>query len=76
MSDIFDQMVQRWAAPLVCRSEVPKFCGGLIQSKTLANLKSQKQGPPHFRFRNRVCYETRALANWMRDYSNIAKKAG
>lgn len=72
MSDIFDRMVESWPAPVVARSEVARFSGGLLHPRTLANADSLGTGPERITFGRKVAYPTRSLADWMRsrDKSN------
>lgn len=69
MADIYEKMVEAWKAPVVARSDVRLFSGGVISGKTLANLQSKGIGPESLRFRNRTCYETSKLAAWMREWN-------
>lgn len=67
--DIFDQLVTEWGCPIVARSEVRRFSGGLLNPRTLANLDVRNEIPGKFRVGNRVVYQTAQLAGWMRERS-------
>ncbi|MBA3002490.1 MAG: hypothetical protein FP813_01325 [Desulfurivibrio sp.] len=45
MKDIYDELAARWPSAIVSRQEVGKFSGGLLNSRTMANLDSKKEGP-------------------------------
>ena len=66
MSDIFDEMVKAWPAPVVSRNDVGAFSGGLLQPRTLANADSLGQGPSRTYYGRKVAYSTKELAAWMR----------
>lgn len=70
MSDIFDQMVESWPAPVVARSEVARFSGGVLHPRTLANADSLGTGPKRINFGRKVAYPTKSLAEWMRSRTN------
>ncbi|QJB55931.1 hypothetical protein [Pseudodesulfovibrio sp. zrk46] len=65
--DIFDCLEKSWGSPVVARSEVGKFSGGMLCPKTLANLDCLGEGPERrMRLGRKVGYEVRALVGWMR----------
>ncbi len=68
-TDIFDQLVMEWGCPLVARSEVRRFSGGLLNPRTLANLDVRGEIPGKIMVGNRVAYQTAQLAGWMRERS-------
>lgn len=66
MNEIFKKMVAAWPAPVVARSEVSRFSGGILNPRSLANLDSKGVGPANrFRVGRKVCYPTTELADWM-----------
>lgn len=58
-------LVEAWPSPIVSRSEVGKFSGGVLNPRTMANLDSLGKGPGKIMIGNRVCYSTHALVVWM-----------
>ena len=42
--------------PIISRDHVPKLLGGVISSKTLANLDSEGKGPKRIRIGRKVAY--------------------
>lgn len=67
MKDIYEQMAEKWPSAIVSRREVGKFSGGLLNSRTLANLSSRREGPPQIKMGNqRVFYPVQDLVAWLR----------
>jgi len=65
-TSIFQEMVDRWPSLVVAREEVPKFSGGAIGVKYLANLDSQGKGPAgSFHVGRKRVYPTKNLAAWL-----------
>ena len=55
-----------WPAPVVARSEIGKFTGGLLGSRTMANLDSQRRGPEgRLRMGRKVAYLKSSLVEWL-----------
>ncbi|MFQ5328718.1 MAG: hypothetical protein ACE5D4_01870 [Thermodesulfobacteriota bacterium] len=65
MSYNFQALADRWPSPIVARGDVKEFSGGVLNSKTLANLDSIGEGPPRGRMGRKVFYEVAALCQWM-----------
>ena len=57
--------------PLIARAQVEKLLGGIISSKTLANLDSEGKGPKRIRIGRKVVYQTVDLLEWLGDRSII-----
>ena len=51
--------------PVIAREQVPKLLGGVISSKTLANLDSEGKGPKRIRVGRKVAYITEDLLHWL-----------
>ena len=47
------------------RSQVGVLTGGMVNTKTLANLDSQGKGPERFRLGKLVAYEREAFLAWL-----------
>ncbi len=82
--DIFEQLEKNWQSPIVARSEVSVFSGGLLNPKTLSNLDSLGKGPSErIRIGRRIGYPVCSLVDWMRgmaeptslDFNREAKDA-
>jgi hypothetical protein len=61
-----DSLAESWPSPIVARSEIKNFSGGLLHPRTLANLDSLNKGPGKILIGNRACYSTRQLVAWMK----------
>jgi len=51
--------------PIIARDSVEKLLGGVIKSKTLANLDSLGEGPKRMRIGRKVAYLTEDLLEWL-----------
>jgi predicted DNA-binding transcriptional regulator AlpA len=51
--------------PLISRDHVETLLGGVISSKTLANLDSLGAGPKRMRIGRKVVYRTEDLLEWL-----------
>ena len=62
----FKELVEKWPSAFVSRTEVGKFSGGALTSKSCANHDSLGTGvAERFRVGRKICYPTVALAEWM-----------
>lgn len=63
---------KNWPSSVVARQEVPKFAGGAISEKYLANLDSQGLGPKgRIKIGRRVAYPVDSLIQWLEDRSEV-----
>ncbi|WP_052464585.1 hypothetical protein [Geoalkalibacter subterraneus] len=70
MAEHFDfaQLSEKWQSPLVARSEVKNFSGGLLNGRTLANLDSQGRGPRgKVVVGRRVAYTAKSLVEFLEE---------
>jgi hypothetical protein len=51
--------------PIISRDHVEEILGGVISSKTLANLDSLGEGPKRMRMGRKVVYRTVDLLEWL-----------
>jgi predicted DNA-binding transcriptional regulator AlpA len=51
--------------PMIARDHVEELLGGVISSKTLANLDSLGAGPKRMRMGRKVVYLTEDLLEWL-----------
>lgn len=64
--DILKAGWQAWPAPIIARSEIGTFTGGLIAPRSLANLDSLRKGPSRkVKLGRSVGYEKAALIEWL-----------
>jgi hypothetical protein len=69
---IFQEMVDHWKSPVVARTEIKVFSGGMMKEKYLANLDSAGLGPAgRFRVGRKVCYPAKNLAEWLEARSAV-----
>lgn len=47
------------------RRDTPDLLGGIIKYQTLANLQSQKQGPPFAKCNGRVIFSRDSFCDWL-----------
>jgi hypothetical protein len=64
--DICESFVEKWGSPVVLRTEVGVFSGGLLHPRTLANLDSLGEGPLKITCGRKVAYRAVDLADWLR----------
>ena len=59
-------LAEHWPSSFVARQEVERFTGGIVNSKTLANLDSQGQGPAgRIKIGRKVAYPVIAFISWL-----------
>ena len=51
--------------PLIARDHVEKLLGGVISSKSLANLDSLGEGPKRMRSGRKIIYRTLDILEWI-----------
>ena len=51
--------------PVIARDHVERLLGGIISSKSLANLDSLGVGPKRMRVGRKVAYRTEDLLEWL-----------
>jgi hypothetical protein len=69
-TDIFDHMGRNWGSEIVARTEIPKFTGGMISAKYLANLDCQGLGPERIKIGRKTGYPLigeNGLISWLRN---------
>jgi hypothetical protein len=57
--------------PLISRDHVEKLLGGVVSSKTLANLDSLGDGPKRMRIGRKIVYRTEDLLDWLEARTRI-----
>lgn len=61
----FGKLARNWPSSIVSRTEISKFSGGLLTSRTMANLDSLGEGPPRGRCGRKVFYPVDSLVVWL-----------
>ncbi len=65
-SNPFQAMAEKWPSGIVSRAEVPRFTGGLISEKYIANLDSVGKGcPGRFRIGRKIAYSITEMIAWL-----------
>lgn len=74
-SDVFERLASAWPSPLVARSEVGRFSGGLLTPRYLANLDCRGEGPSgRFYVGRKVCYPVYELVEWIQSRAVVPGK--
>lgn len=72
MTALFQEMIDKWKSPIVARTEVAVFSGGLLNEKTMANSDSLGVGVAgRFRVGRKVCYPVKNLVEWLENRSSV-----
>jgi hypothetical protein len=68
----FSKLFEKWPSPLVARSEVSRFSGGLLNPKTLANHDSNGTGPKgRIKCGRKIAYPVTELVAWLEGRSEV-----
>jgi hypothetical protein len=63
---ILRSATEKWPSPIVARSSIKIFTGGLYSAGFLANCDSQSIGPEGaFRVGRQIVYPVASLVNWL-----------
>jgi hypothetical protein len=69
------QLKEKWPSPVVARTEIKTFTGGIISEKYMANLDSQGAGPDgRFKIGRKVAYPVNELVEWLEGRSQVVEK--
>lgn len=72
METIFQQMIDKWPSPVVARTEIEIFTGGLMTEKYQANLDSAGKGPEgRIRCGRKIGYPVRPYVEWLASRSEL-----
>ncbi len=70
ISNLLQSMADRWPSPIVARTEIKDFTGGVLTEKYIANLDSKGLGPANrFRLGRKVVYPVKDLVTWLAERS-------
>lgn len=65
-ANLGDFFAKQWKSPIVLRSNVDIFSGGLLHPRTMANLDSLGQGPcQRIKYGRKVAYPVDVLVEWI-----------
>ncbi len=71
----FEKLKEAWPSPVVGRSQLAVFSGGLINPKTMRNLDALKKGiPGKMRLNRKVFYPVENVIQWMIDHISEGKE--
>lgn len=62
-----EKLIASWQSPIVARSEVGRFSGGVLHPRTMANKDALGETPGKIVLGGKVCYDRDALAKWIED---------
>ena len=72
VSNLLASMADKWPSPLVARTEIERFTGGIISEKYLANLDCQGRGPAgRVRVGRKICYSVSEVVKWLESRSAV-----
>lgn len=71
----FEKLGRAWSSPIVSRTEISKFSGGLLSPRTMANLDSLNEGPPRGRCGRKIFYPVDSLIKWLEHRTKSAATA-
>ena len=63
--ELAQKLIESWPSPIVARSQVGVFSGGVLTAGTMANLDALRQGPGKIVIGGKVAYDRDALAAWL-----------
>ena len=66
-----EKLIASWQSPIVARSEVGKFSGGLLHPRTMANRDALGEGVGKNVVGGKVAYDRDALAKWIEDRATV-----
>ena len=58
-------MAEKWPSELVARESVGQFTGGVLTSKSMANMDSLGEGPESIRIGRKIAYRVEVLISWL-----------
>lgn len=64
MNDRFESL-RKSLPPIIARSEIGKYLGGMLSSRYLQNLDAEGKGPERIKFGGKVGYLRDDLVRWL-----------
>lgn len=71
MADL-SMLGKKWPSAMVARESIREFSGGVLSPKYMANLDSEKKGPPALKVGKKVAYPVGSLIEWMEKRTEAA----
>ena len=66
----FQSLAERWPSTFVSRDRIGEFSGGILNSRTLANLDCKGVGPAgRVRVGRKIAYPVASVISWMESRS-------
>ena len=66
-----EKLIASWPSPIVARTKVKEFSGGVLHPRTMANLDAQGEGPGKIVIAGRVAYDRDGLARWIESRARV-----
>jgi len=63
--DSFIEAIREMLPPIFARHSLTEITGGLINSRTIANAQSRRQGPPSVLVNGKVGFERETFIAWL-----------
>ncbi len=63
--NVWQILGESWPSPIITRSELGKFSGGLLRPATVRNLDSMGQGIRRFKVGRKTCYLVKDVIDWL-----------
>lgn len=77
LETVFQEMIDRWPSPIVARTEIEVFTGGMMNEKYQANLDSAGKGPEgSFRIGRKRAYTVKPYVKWLQSRSEVIPERG
>lgn len=71
-TNIFQEMADKWPSPIVARTEIEVFTGGMMSEKYQANLDCAGKGPEgRFRIGRKIAYPVKTYVKWLEARSTV-----
>ena len=66
MSFDFKKLKENWGSPIVARTEIQRFTGGIVHGRTIANMDALGTGPKErIRIGRKVAYPVDSIIEWL-----------
>ena len=70
----FNSMADKWPSTFVARESVSDFSGGILNSRTMANLDSKGIGPEgRLRIGRKIAYPVGSLVVWLEKRAQVLR---
>ena len=62
---ILAELAKKWPSAIVAREKIGEFSGGILSSRSMANLDSLGLGPERIKIGRKVAYPIDSLVVWI-----------